>query len=92
MNFEWDEEKRLANIRKHGVDFLDAALVFEGETIEWVDDRDDYGEERIIALGLSGLNVLRLTFTLRGEIIRIISVQRASKNDQKRYVKTVDPR
>ena len=71
MQFEWDENKRRANIRQHGIDFLDAALAFESDTIEWIDDREDYGEERMIALGLSGLIVLRITYTLRGDTIRI---------------------
>ena len=89
MDFAWNEDKRRANIRKHGIDFLDAALVFETDTIEWIDDREDYGEERIIALGLSGPSVLRVTYTQRGDVIRIIPAQKASKHDQKKYFKTL---
>ena len=92
MNFEWDEGKRRSNIRKHGVDFLDAALVFETDTIEWIDTREKYGEERIVALGLSGLIVLPITYTLRDGVIRIISAQKASKHDQKRYFDTCQSR
>jgi uncharacterized protein len=51
LEFEWDEDKRAANLGKHGVDFLRVALIFEGVTVEDVDDREDYDEERIIALG-----------------------------------------
>ena len=92
MQFEWDENKRRANIRRHGIDFLDAALAFAADTIEWIDDREDYGEERMIALGLSGLIVLRITYTLRGDTIRIISAQRASRHDEKSYFKALQSR
>ena len=87
MNFDWDENKRAENIRKHGIDFLDAALIFENDTITWIDDREDYLEERLIALGRLELMVLRVTYTLRDddETVRIISAQRASKKDEKRY-------
>ena len=92
MDFEWDEDKRRSNIRKHGIDFLDAALIFETDTIEWIDDREDHGEERMIALGLSGLTVLRVTYTLRGGAIRIVSAQKASKRDEKKYFEAIEPR
>ena len=91
VSFEWDEGKRRDNIRKHGIDFLDAALVFEADTIEWIDDREDYGEDRMIALGLSGLAVLRVTYTLRGDTIRIISAQKASKHDRKKFFEAIEP-
>ena len=45
----------------------------------------------MIALGLSGLTVLRVTYTLRGGTIRIISAQKASRHDQKKYFKTIQP-
>ena len=89
MDFEWDESKRRANTRKHGIDFLEAALIFEGEILEAIDDRDNYGEERLVALGLSGMSVLRVTYTVRGSKIRLISAQKASKHDQKRYFENI---
>lgn len=46
-----ERRKIAANIKNHGIDFLDAALIFENPTIEAVDDRTDYGEVRCIALG-----------------------------------------
>jgi uncharacterized protein len=51
MDFEWDEAKRQDNVRKHGVDFDEAMVIFEGNIIDWIDDREDYGEERLVALG-----------------------------------------
>jgi uncharacterized protein len=86
LGFEWDEEKNAANIIKHGVDFLDAALIFENPTIEDVDESADYGEIRTIAIGLSQETVLRVIFTWRGEnVIRIISAWKANKRDTKKY-------
>ncbi|QRG08736.1 BrnT family toxin [Xanthobacter dioxanivorans] len=52
MDFEWDETKRRAVIQKHAVDFVYAALIFDGYTLTWIDDRKDYGEERKISIGL----------------------------------------
>lgn len=46
MPFEWDAVKSIENMRKHGLPFEVAARVFDGPTLEWLDDREDYGEER----------------------------------------------
>ena len=52
MTYEWDEAKNRANFVKHGLDFEDAEQVFDGPCITFVDDRFDYGEDRLITLGL----------------------------------------
>ncbi len=52
MRFAWDPEKNRINVRRHGLAFQDAARIFEGPTLEKVDDRFDYGESRIYAVGL----------------------------------------
>jgi uncharacterized DUF497 family protein len=52
MIFSWDESKRQENLEVRKVDLLEAALIFEDpEVIESVDPRNDYGEQRIQALG-----------------------------------------
>jgi len=90
LSFEWDEEKNASNIENHGIDFLDAALIFENPTIEAIDDRADYGEMRCIALGLSGETVLHVVYTWRGEnIIRIISARRANRHDAEKYYREI---
>jgi len=48
---EWDEEKRGVNIKKHGIDFIRAAKIFQNPVLERLDDRDDYREDRMIATG-----------------------------------------
>ena len=47
MRYSWGEEKNRANIAKHGIGFQDAVRIFEGPTLERIDDRYDYGETRV---------------------------------------------
>ncbi|MCU7244334.1 MAG: BrnT family toxin [Microcystis aeruginosa WS75] len=54
MEFEWDDQKNNINIEKHGIDFNFAKEIFSGVWISKPDNRRDYGEERLIALGLLG--------------------------------------
>ena len=51
MEFEWDSAKHETNLRRRGIGFDEAALIFEGEVIEWPDRRTDYGEVRMNAIG-----------------------------------------
>lgn len=90
--FEWDERKQRANVKAHGVDFLRAARIFEGPMIEDIDDREDYGEERIIALGQVEGTVYCVIYTVRDEVVRIISAWKATKHDQERYYQEVHSR
>ena len=85
FQFEWDERKRLVNIAKHCVDFYDATLVFDNPVLEAIDDSEDYGEERIKAYGMVETVVLRVIYTMRGDVIRLISAQKASRNDREKY-------
>jgi uncharacterized protein len=90
LSFEWDEEKNAANIKNHGIDFLNAALIFEHPTLEAIDNRADYGEVRHIAFGLSGETVLQVVYTWRGDnIIRIISARKANRHDTERYYREI---
>ncbi|EJN05646.1 BrnT family toxin [Phyllobacterium sp. YR531] len=85
--FEWDEEKAKRNLRKHGVAFeiLDQ---FEFDTaIEWIDDRYDYGEERIIATAFAGNKLYRLVYTMRGFAPRAISLREANRKEVDEYVR-----
>ena len=52
MDFEWDEGKRASNLEKHHVDFIDAAKIFVNPVLECPDERKDYVEGRLIALGV----------------------------------------
>lgn len=83
--FEWDPVKARANLRKHGVGFPAAARIFEGLVVERSDDREDYGEERIVALGTVNVQVLHVVYTWRGEARRIISARRAEAHERRIY-------
>ena len=92
LEFEWDEDKAAANLAKHRVSFLTAAEVFANEILERIDDREDYGEIRWIALGRVEAEVFRVVFSWRGDkLIRIISAQKASKDEREIYYRAALP-
>jgi uncharacterized protein len=88
MDFEWDERKNAANVRKHGIDFETAKLIFDGPMYEVLDQGIDYGEERVIALGAVEGRELVVVYTDRGERRRIISARRARSHERKKYRET----
>jgi hypothetical protein len=85
MDFEWDEGKNEANIAKHGISFLSAARIFDGPTLEFVDERRGYGETRVAAIGVIGEADLLVIYTMRGDTCRIISARRANRNERRAY-------
>ncbi len=86
IEFEWGNRKDAANRRTHGVAFQQAARTFRNPfAIEWIDDRLDYGEVRMNLLGLCEGTILHITYTERGERIRIISARRATKSEKEYY-------
>ena len=89
MRFEWDEAKRESNILKHGIDFVGINSVFEGETLTIIDDRFDYDEERFVTLGMLNGRVVVVAHTESDEVIRIISVRKATKNEETSYYKEI---
>ena len=82
MDFEWDEAKSRWTRDTRGFGFDVAALVFDGPTVEVIDERRDYGEERIIAIGRVEREILTVVFTDRGDIRRIISARRANRQER----------
>jgi hypothetical protein len=83
--FEWDEDKRLSNLVKHGVDFRRAVQVFGGRIVELPDRRRDYGEMRIRCLGEIEGRVYVVVYTGRGSTRRLISVRKANAREQRTY-------
>ncbi len=86
MDFEWDDEKAIANEQKHGVSFETAMRVFldpnRREDYDWNHDED---EERWVAIGLVESRLLMVVYAERNKAIRIISARKATKNEQKAY-------
>lgn len=89
MEFEWDEDKRLTNLRKHGIDFIDVATIFESDTIILEDNRFDYGEQRWLAIGLLKGRVVVVVYTERKRKLRIISIRKATKYEQRTYFEQI---
>ncbi|VAW74867.1 hypothetical protein MNBD_GAMMA15-1175 [hydrothermal vent metagenome] len=86
MDFEWDPGKAAENLRKHGVDFADAAIALEDDNALTIED-SDHPEQRFKTLGLgSDLNVLFVVHAERHEdCIRIISARKADRSQTKQY-------
>ena len=84
---EWDADKAARNLKKHGVSFEDAELVFyDAGRIEAYDGREDYGEDRWATIGLAYSAVLYVVYTVRHEdTLRIISARKANADERKQY-------
>ena len=90
MGFTWDRAKNTANIRKHGIDFADAIDVFNHSVLTLLDDREDYGEERWIAIGWMRALVGVVVYSeCEGDVIRIISARKATTNEVRRYEQAI---
>ncbi len=88
MEIEFDPAKNQRNATKHGIS-LEMARSFELETaVIRLDLRKSYGEPRFNALGYIGVRLYHMTFTLRGDAIRVISLRKANRREMKRYAET----
>lgn len=86
MRYSYDQTKKASNLTKHGLNFDDARAVIEsGNAVTFEDRRFDYDEIRYLTLGLLGGEVVIITTTETEKTIRIISMRRADKNEQKIY-------
>ena len=86
MEYEWDPDKAVANLRRHGVDFADAVGVFEDESSLRREDPDAHGEQRFVITGIDFLGrVVVVVYTYRGERIRPISARRATRREREHY-------
>jgi uncharacterized DUF497 family protein len=87
MDFEWDESKAFSNQKKHGISFIEASELFNDEFSSCVSDPDhSYEEERYLLFGVSEKgNHLVVSFTERGDVIRIISARHMTNRELKAY-------
>ena len=85
MDFEWDEEKYRLNLNKHGVDFVDAILIFENDVLSAVDRRRDYGEVRVRSIGLVDDDCFVVVHTQRGNSLRLISAWKGGTDERELY-------
>lgn len=91
MKYEWDKSKNEINIRKHGIDFAEVPAIFEHPTLQSIDTRTDYGEERWIAIGLLTIHIIAVVVYVEKteDTIRIISARKANKYEEKIYKSSI---
>ena len=85
MRFTWTESKRRSNLAKHGLDFADAKKVFAGPMVLFEDRRTNYGEQRMIGIGLLGALVVLVVHVESDETIHVISMRKANHNETNLY-------
>jgi len=90
MKVEWDSGKAATNLRKHGVDFADAAIALEDDNALTIED-SEHNEQRFKTLGLGpNLNVLFVVHTEQDEdTIRIISARKADRSEIREYYRGI---
>ena len=81
MRFTWTETKRRINLAKHGLDFADAKKVFTGPMVLFEDQRTDYGEQRMIGIGLLGELVVLIAQVKSDVTIHVISMRKADNHE-----------
>ena len=84
MRITYDPAKREKTLRERGLNFGDAAIVFEGVAVEVEDVRKDYGEPRIICFGLLAGRMVVIGYTPRGEERHVFSMRKANDREQAR--------
>lgn len=89
MEITFDPAKRAETQKRRGLDFADATKVFAGAVVEREDDRLDYDEVRVIAVGLLHGAVVAIVFTDRGDTRHVISMRKATKGEQDDYFRRV---
>ena len=82
---EWDENKRRANVAKHGIDFADALAVFSDPRCRIYGPRAGYREARFVAVGSAAGRIVAVVFTERGDAVRIISARAARRSERSLY-------
>jgi uncharacterized protein len=91
MRYSWNDDKNRRNIERHGIDFEDAKLIFDGSTVEREDDRFEYGEIRVYAIGLvQGIEVTVIYTDRENDERRIISAWRSEPHERRAYWKSID--
>ena len=86
----WDEQKRLRNLRLHGLDFADAEAIWERATVTVEDIRHDYGEPRWVTFGILRGTIIVLVHTERGDDDRYISLRRADRYETNFYFEATE--
>lgn len=84
MRITFDPAKRVKTLAERGLDFADAQIVFAGNTLEWEDTRQDYGEQRIICYGWLHNRLVVVGYTPRGADRHVFSMRKANDREKTR--------
>jgi uncharacterized DUF497 family protein len=85
VEFEWDSQKAAINLKKHGIDFAEAAMVCYDELAVTIRDTG-WDEDRFVSIGMDAVaRILVVSFTWRGNRIRIISARKATPRERQEY-------
>lgn len=84
MRITFDPRKRQRTLLERGLDFADAAVVFQGTTVEIEDTRRDYGARRIICFGMLAGRMVVVGYTPRGRNRHVFSMRKANDREQAR--------
>lgn len=87
MAITFDPAKRDSTVKERGLDFADAEQVLKGIKFQFVDDRREYGEERITTVGLLKDRMVVVVWTKRGDDRHIISMRKANERERQKYGK-----
>ncbi|MGL5116544.1 MAG: BrnT family toxin [Beijerinckiaceae bacterium] len=85
MNFEWDENKRQQVIKERNVDFVYPAQIFEGQVLTRFDNREGYGEDRWISLGVVDGECFVVVHTERNGVTRLITGWKGGRDERSNY-------
>ena len=88
MRISYDAAKRERTLAERGLDFEDAAIVFDGLTVEVEDTRKDYGERRILCFGLLAGRLMVVGYVPRGAVRHVFSMRKANDREQTRLAPT----
>ena len=85
----WDEAKRKKNLRDHGIDLAEVACVFDAPMVTVEDQRESYGEQRLLSLGWFRNRVVFLVWTEHNDCARMISCRYGDKHETRAYFETL---
>jgi len=91
VRITYDPAKRARTLSERGIDFEDAPLLFADETIDGLDTRHEYGEERVVTVGHLAGRMMIVIWTPRGAARHIISMRKANEKEQKKYRQQFSP-
>lgn len=86
----WDQSKRQSNLRDHGLDFLGVDATWDGFTVTREDVRENYGEVRLVTLGVLESVVVVLVHTDRDEEMHVISLRKAEPYEARYYLEAAE--